>query len=47
MTCVVFFIGILIGCIGTSVYALWNEVVNDEDILDSAVEYVDNTPTFR
>ena len=47
MTWVVFLIGILIGCIGTSIYALWNELVDDEDILDSAEEYVDNTPTFR
>ena len=39
-----FILGIVVGGLGT---LLWIFILDEEDELDSAAEYVDNTPTFR
>ena len=47
MTWLAFHLGVVVGVLGTCLWLVLIELKNDEDVLDSAVEYVDNTPTFR
>ena len=42
-----FILGIIVGGLGTCLWLVLIELKNDEDVLDSEAEYVDNTPTFQ
>ncbi len=47
MTWLAFTLGLIIGGLGTLLWIFIFSLYDDEDILDSEAEYVDNTPTFR
>lgn len=47
MAWLIFSLGVVLGVLGTCIWLLLIDLNDDEDILDSEAEYVDNTPTFR
>jgi hypothetical protein len=47
MTWLAFTLGVVLGVIGTLLWLVLIDLMDNEDPLDSEAEYVDNTPTFR